>query len=130
MLTITQKIRCTRPGPGLDTLLRGPMGEANVSHIYVYCEPAGVCVHVRGHRGLMKVLKTRHFCPRPIDLRDCHHFLDLEAEFEDSYTKIRWYKGGRARIRYPTARPNGGGKCMVNLHTECTCECMYICTYT
>ena len=32
---------------------------------------------------------AHHFCPLPIDLCNYRHFLSLEAEFEDSYRKIR-----------------------------------------
>ena len=33
-------------------------------------------------------MKTGHFGPRPIDLRDCPHEIGLEAEFGDSYANL------------------------------------------
>ena len=42
-----------------------------------------------------KAMKTQHFSPVPIDLRNCRHFLSLEAEFEDRYTNLR---GERSRL--------------------------------
>ena len=37
----------------------------------------------------MKVLKTGHFCPAGIDLRNCPHKMGLEADLGDSYANIR-----------------------------------------
>ena len=37
----------------------------------------------------MKVLKTGHFCPTGIDLRDCPRQMCLEAGFGDSCANIR-----------------------------------------
>ena len=61
-----------------------------------------------------KGMKTQHFSPVPIDLRNRRHFLGLEAEIEDSYTE-NWVHPARSRITYPTAQPHGGRECSVNL---------------
>ena len=79
-------------------------------------------VHIRC---VQKDMKTEHFSPMPIDLRNCRHFLSLEAEIEDGYTE-NWVHPARGRITYPTARPHGGDKCGVYLRILCSCGCMLI----
>ena len=54
-------------------------------------------------------MKTGHFSPMPIDLRNCRHFLSLEAEFEDSYTNLRG-EGSRLKLHTLLRGPMGEAK--------------------